>query len=269
MRQRDGAQKPDQAGQHHQVSQPDHATQKKPQHPARRPLIYGRAKGKPLSARQQGLMDTLLPRLAVPVAETPAGSLDPASLFAAPDGGPVRAVELEVGFGGAEHLLARAQAHPGTGFIGCEPFINGVAKALVGIAEQNLENIRLHHGDARDVLDVLAPASLDAVHVLYPDPWPKSRHHKRRFIGPDTLASLARVIRPGGLLRVASDIPDYIRWTLEQVARDGAFRWTARRPSDWRTPPAGWPGTRYEAKALREGRTPCYLDFRRRDAHPA
>lgn len=230
---------------------------------SRRPLIYGRAKGKPLSARQQGLMESLLPRVAVPLAgpSPDRAPLDPRTLFTEVD-----EVHLEVGFGGGEHLIARARAAPQTGFIGCEPFINGVAKALAGIEEHGLSNVRLHHGDARDVLDVLADASLAAVHVLYPDPWPKARHHKRRFIGTDTLAALARVLRPGGLLRVASDIPDYIRWTLIETARDGRFAWTAEAPADWRTPPPGWPGTRYEAKALREGRTPCYLDFARRTA---
>ena len=221
---------------------------------ARRQLIYGRAKGKPLSARQQALMETLLPRVAVPLDRAP---LDPRTLFA-----DAHEVHLEVGFGGGEHLIARARAAPDTGFIGCEPFINGVAKALAGIAEAGLDNVRLHHGDARDVLDALPDAALAAVDVLYPDPWPKARHHKRRFIGPDTLTALARTIRPGGRLRVVSDIPDYIRWTLVEIARDGSFAWTARQPADWRTPPPGWPGTRYEAKAIREGRAPCYLEFR-------
>ena len=227
----------------------------------RRQLVYGRAKGKPLSARQQRLMETVLPRLRVPLEDA---RFDPAALFGGSPEDMPRDVELEVGFGGGEHLLARAAACPEVGFIGCEPFVNGVAKAVAGIEEGGLSTIRLHHGDARDVLERLDDASLEAVHVLYPDPWPKARHHKRRFIGPDTLAVLARVVRPGGLLRVASDIPGYIRWTLIEVARDGRFAWTAERPADWRLPPPGWPGTRYEAKAIRAGRIPCYLDFRRR-----
>jgi tRNA (guanine-N7-)-methyltransferase len=221
----------------------------------RRPLIYGRAKGKALSPRQQQLFDDLLPRVAFPIA----GKHDPHTVFPGAD-----EVHLEVGFGGGEHLIARAQAAPATGFIGCEPFINGVVKALTGIEEHDLGNVRLHHGDARDALDALADASLDCVDVLYPDPWPKSRHNKRRFIGPDTLASLARAIRPGGTLRIASDIPDYIRWTLVEIRKDGHFQWTAGSKADWKTPPQGWPGTRYEAKAIREGRTPCYLEFIRR-----
>ncbi len=225
----------------------------------RRQLIYGRAKGKRLSARQQHLMDALLPGLGVPLSADAAGVLDPVTLF-----DDVDEVRLEVGFGGGEHLAAQAKSNPRTGFIGCEPFINGVAKALVAVEEGKLPNVRLHHGDARDVLDALADDTLAAVYVLYPDPWPKAKHNKRRFIGPDTLAALARVIRPGGLLRVASDIPAYVRWTLVEIARNGAFEWTAGRPADWRNAPEGWPGTRYEAKAIREGRTPCYLDFRRR-----
>ncbi len=224
----------------------------------RRPLIYGRAKGKALSPRQQSLFADLLPRVAVPVEGVAAGSLDPQSLF-----GRVLKIHLEVGFGGGEHLAARAAAAPETGFIGCEPFINGVAKALTGIEEGPLDNIRLHHGDARDVLDVLKSASLDLVYILYPDPWPKTRHNKRRFIGPDTLTLLARVIRPGGILRIASDIPDYIKWTDAEIAGNAQFTCLTPDAASRAIPPEGWPGTRYEAKAIREGRTPAYLEFER------
>jgi tRNA (guanine-N7-)-methyltransferase len=223
----------------------------------RRPLIYGRAKGKALSRRQQQLFETLLPQVAFPLrtsASDPA--IDPHTVFPELD-----AIHLEVGFGGGEHLVARARANPRKGFIGCEPFMNGVAKVLAAIDEEDLPNIRVHHGDARDVIDSLTDASLDRAYVLYPDPWPKARHNKRRFIGPDTLASLARVIRPGGILEVASDIPDYIRWTLAETRRDGHFLWTANSKAEWETAPQDWPGTRYEAKAIREGRTPCYLEF--------
>lgn len=221
----------------------------------RRPLIYGRAKGKALSPRQQALFANLLPKVAFPTG----APIDPHTVLPA-----LSQIYLEVGFGGGEHLAAQAAGNPDTGFIGCEPFINGVAKALAAIEEHPLTNVRLHHGDARDVLDALTPASLDGAYVLYPDPWPKARHNKRRFIGPDTLSALARVIKPGGLLRVASDIPDYIRWTLVEIRKDGHFEWTATSKADWETPPKDWPGTRYEAKAIREGRTPCYLDFSRK-----
>lgn len=231
----------------------DHHTSGAPQR--RRPLIYGRAKGKPLSRTQQQRFTALLPRVAFPVSEP----IDPRTVFAG-----ATAVHLEIGFGGGEHLAARAAADPASGFIGCEPFINGVSKMLAAIEDKHLRNVRVHHGDARDVLEVLVDASLDMVHLLYPDPWPKQRHAKRRFIAADTLALLARVLRPGGVLRVASDIPDYIGWTLMEIRKDGHFTWTATGKRDWETPPAGWSGTRYEAKARREGRTPCYLEFVRR-----
>lgn len=221
----------------------------------RRPLIYGRAKGKALSPRQQKLFADLLPRIAVPTDKP----LDPYTLFS-----DVKEVHLEIGFGGGEHLIARAAQNPGTGFIGCEPFLNGVAKTLAAIEEQSLSNVCLHHGDARDVLDALEPETLDRVYLLYPDPWPKSRQNKRRFVGGDTLTSLARVIKPGQILQVASDIPDYIQWTLREIAENGQFTQTAQSLADHDTPPPGWPGTRYEAKAIREGRTPCYLEFERR-----
>ncbi|MEQ8746462.1 tRNA (guanosine(46)-N7)-methyltransferase TrmB [Pyruvatibacter sp.] len=219
----------------------------------RRPLIYGRAKGKALSPRQQKLFAGVLPRVAVPQTKP----LDPYTVFSC-----VCAVHLEIGFGGGEHLIARARQNPDTGFIGCEPFLNGVAKTLAAIEEHDVGNVRLHHGDARDVLDRLETASLDRVYLLYPDPWPKTRQNKRRFVGADTLESLARVIRPGGILEIASDIPDYIVWTLREIAADGHF--TECAGNDRATPPDAWPGTRYEAKALREGRTPCYLEFARR-----
>jgi tRNA (guanine-N7-)-methyltransferase len=221
----------------------------------RRRLLYGRRQGHRLSARQQGLLDDLLPRLAIPRD----GALDPATLFPF---GP-KTLAFEVGFGGGEHLAAQAAAHPDWGFFGCEPFVNGMASLLTHIETNGLGNIRLHHGDARDVLERLAPASLDAVYVLFPDPWPKTRHWKRRFIGPDTVPLLGHVLKPGGLLRVASDIPDYVRWTLIHLAPSGLFEWRAEAPSDWRSRPADWPGTRYEAKALRQGRKPAYLAFSR------
>lgn len=220
----------------------------------RRPLIYGRAKGKALSPRQLKLFADVLPRIAVPTDKP----LDPYTLFS-----DVEEVHLEIGFGGGEHLIARAAQNPGIGFIGCEPFLNGVAKALAAIEDQSLANVRVHHGDARDVLDALRPDTLDRVYLLYPDPWPKTRQNKRRFVGSDTLASLARVIRPGKILQVASDIPDYIDWTQREIAKNGQFVETDESKTSRDAPPAGWPGTRYEAKAIREGRTPCYLEFER------
>ena len=219
--------------------------------------FFGRRKGHRLRARQAFLLDGLLPRLRLP--EPEAGALEPSGLFPRP----VAEVRLEIGFGGGEHLTAAAARHPEIGFIGCEPFVNGLAKALAVIDELRLDNIRIHDGDAGEVLDRLPPASLGRVYLLYPDPWPKRRHWKRRFVQEANLARLARVMRPGAELRFATDWADYAAWTLAHVRRCPAFRWEAERADDWRRPWDGWQGTRYEAKALAEGRKPIYLTFRR------
>jgi tRNA (guanine-N7-)-methyltransferase len=227
-----------------------------------RGAFFGRRKGHRLRRHQADLLATLLPRLAVDLSQ-PIDDLR--ALFPVP----VDSIRLEIGFGGGEHLAAQARAAPATGFIGCEPFVNGMAKALAVIEAENLANIRLHHGDALPLLDWLPAASLDRVDLLYPDPWPKRRHWKRRFVQDATIARIARVLRPGGEFRFASDIPDYVDWTLIRLGRSPAFAWTAARADDWRRPWPGWPGTRYEAKALREGRTPCYLVFRRTEGDAA
>ena len=220
--------------------------------------FYGRRKGHRLRPRQAGLIDSLLPHLAIDLTKpAPAGL---AALYPVP----VAAVRLEIGFGGGEHVIAQAQAHPDIGFIGCEPFVNGMAKALVAIDALKLANIRLYHGDATPVLAWLPRASLAGVDLLYPDPWPKRRHWKRRFVQETSVAEIARVLKPGGEFRFATDWADYAAWTLERLLRWPDFVWTAERADDWRAP---WPDffrTRYEAKALREGRAPCYLTFRRR-----
>lgn len=222
-----------------------------------RRLVHGRRKGHRLRARQAGLVESLLPQ--VRAAFAPGETLNPASLF-----DPKRdEIWLEIGFGAGEHLAARALERPNAGIIGCEPFINGVAKLLTRIDEDGLSNVRIHDGDARDLLDALADNCIDRVFILYPDPWPKTRHHKRRFISRDNLNQLARIMRPGAELRFASDIADYVRWTLDHLRRDRRFEWTAETAVDWRNPPNGWPGTRYEAKALAAGRVPTYLSFRR------
>ncbi len=224
---------------------------------ARSRAFYGRRKGKALRLGQAAAIDELLPRLAVDVS-TP--GLDPRGLFASA----VDDVWVESGFGGGEHLVETAKLNPSIGFVGAEPFVNGMAKALVSIHEEGLEDrIRLHHADSVYLLDALADASIGRFYLLYPDPWPKKRHWKRRFVQKDNLDRIARVLRPGGEFRFASDWAPYVDWALAEVLAHPAFRWTAEIADDWKTPWAGWPGTRYEEKAIREGRTPAYLIFRR------
>jgi tRNA (guanine-N7-)-methyltransferase len=219
--------------------------------------FFGRRKGHRLRRHQAALIDTLLPRLALDLGEPAPADLS--SLF--PPG--TTGVRLEIGFGGGEHLVAQATAQPPLGFIGCEPFVNGMAKILAAIEAGGLANIRLFAGDAMALLAWLPPASLDGIDLLYPDPWPKRRHWKRRFVQDHTLAALARVLRKGACFRFATDIADYAAWTLVRGLRSPAFAWTAERADDWRRPWPGFGGTRYEAKALREGRPPCYLEFRK------
>lgn len=208
-----------------------------------------------MRAGQARLLADVLPRLVVPAE----GPLQPLSLFAAR----VHSVRVEIGFGGGEHLAREALANPEIGFIGCEPFVNGVAKLLAQVEQHRLANVRVHSGDAREVLSRLAPASIDRVDLLYPDPWPKRRQRKRRFVSDETLALVAACLTPGAVLRFASDIDDYTGWTLAHVLRNAQFRWTVARPSDWREPWAGWQPTRYEQKARREGRDSAYLTFTR------
>lgn len=225
--------------------------------PHRHGAFFGRRKGHPLRARQVELFGSLLPRLALDlIAPAPR---DLATLFPVP----VEDVRLEIGFGGAEHLIAQAQAHPRSGFIGCEPFVNGMAKALVAIDELKLANIRLHHADAAALVDWLPEGSIARIDLLYPDPWPKRRHWKRRFVSDRSVAALARILRSGGELHFATDWANYAEWTLLRFLRARDFTWTAERADDWRRPWPGFGGTRYEAKAVREGRAPAYLVFRR------
>jgi tRNA (guanine-N7-)-methyltransferase len=224
----------------------------------RRDALWGRRKGKPLSARRRDLMTTLLPSLAVDV-ESPAP--EPlATLFVAP----VSDVRVEIGFGGGEHLIHEAKRFPETGFIGVEPFLNGLANAVASIDDLGLENVRVFGGDAAQLLDWLPPASLTGIDLLYPDPWPKKRHWKRRFVSDQNLDRFARVLVAGAAFRFASDIESYVAWTLAHLLRRSDFEWTAERADDWRKPFDGWPGTRYEQKALAAGRRPAYLQFRRR-----
>lgn len=215
--------------------------------------FFGRRKGKKLRSGQDHRVRTLLPRLRIDP------SVDPRRSFTRPP----TELWLEIGFGGGEHLAAQARAHPDIGFIGCEPFINGMAKLLAAIDEEHLDNVRLWDRDAIELLPQLPTASLDRVYLLYPDPWPKRRQRKRRFIGDGTLSLLAHAMHPGAELHFATDIDDYAGWALARILRSPYFRWTAAHADDWRRPWAGWPGTRYEAKAIHEGRAPSYLTFRR------
>jgi tRNA (guanine-N7-)-methyltransferase len=228
-----------------------------PHEPHARGAFYGRRKGHRLRDSQARLMAELLPRLTIDLTAPPPERL--ADLFASP----VRAVRLEIGFGGAEHLLHEADAAPDIGFIGVEPFINGMAKALAALDARPRANLRLLHDDALKLLAWLPDGALERIDLLYPDPWPKTRHHKRRFVQTVTVEAFARVLRPGGTFRFASDIPDYVEWTLGFLAQNAAFRSLRQTAQDQAVPYSGWPGTRYEAKALREGRKPAYLVFQR------
>ncbi len=220
-----------------------------------RPLrSYGRRKGKPLSARKERLIDELLPELKLDL-KKPA-PVPVTQLFETP----VDAIWLEIGFGSGEHLLCQAERHPQIGFIGCEPFINGVASLLGAIEDRGLKTIRLHAGDAREVLPWLPEGSIERVFLLFPDPWPKKRHLKRRLLAPDFARALARVICPGGEFRFASDDSDYAEQAMVLMRESGAFRIPIGREHER---PRNWPETRYERKALNAGRNPTYLVFQR------
>jgi len=220
--------------------------------------FFGRRAGQSLRRNHARLVADLLPALRL--GNEPEILGNPVSLF----GKPVREVWLEIGFGGGEHLAWQAAQNPDVGLIGAEPFINGVAKLLAQVEERQLDNVRILDDDIRPRLPQIGDATVARAFLLFPDPWPKPRHHKRRFVNQSNLAQLHRILKPGAEFRVASDIDDYIRWTLREVCRHGGFQWLAETPDHWRQRPADWPQTRYEAKAVREGRTSAYLTFRRR-----
>jgi tRNA (guanine-N7-)-methyltransferase len=201
--------------------------------------LYGRGKGHTLRPGQKQLVADLMPKVAVPE-----GPIDAVTLF-----GDARPMEFEIGYGGGEHLAALAAMRPGTGFIGCEPFLNGTVSALAHIRDQSLANVRLHMGDALDALKRLPDGSLDRVYLLHPDPWPKARHAKRRMMNPGPLDRIAAKLKPGGEFRFGTDHPVYIRWAMMQMNMRRDFAWQAKHAQDFLTRPSDWPETRYERKA--------------------
>ena len=219
--------------------------------------FYGRRKGKPLKAGRLAFLDTLLPKLKI---ARPTRALDPRTLFEHKP----RQIWLEIGFGGGEHLAAQAAANPDVGLIGSEVFLNGVAGALKEIDARGVTNARLYNEDVRFLVPHLPPASLDRIFLMFPDPWPKTRHAKRRFFGPENLPEFARLLVDGGELRVASDHPVYIRWCLQHGPVHPDFVWQVAGPHDWRERPADGFPTRYEQKAIEAGRPPVYMRFVRR-----
>jgi tRNA (guanine-N7-)-methyltransferase len=220
--------------------------------------FFGRRKGQhPLKPRQAEVLEKLLPKIALDLASPAPADLRTRFSCSVDD------VRLEIGFGGAEHLIDQAKQHPDVGFIGCDGFVEAVAKALIAIEDNSLANVRLHFGDASALLDWLPAGALTRIDLLYPDPWPKRRHWKRRFIQDESLTRLARILKSGGELRFATDIDGYAVYALARVLRSPDFIWTAEDAGDWRKPWAGFSRTRYEAKAIREGRTPGYYIFRK------
>lgn len=223
--------------------------------------FYGRLRGKHLKLSQEGYLAEDLDDLSPgPVDWDVNPDRTPLDLEALFDGKPTW---LEIGFGGGEHMVHQCALNPDVGIIGCEPYINGVAMLLGKIRKSGVKNLAVYPGDVRDMFDVLPDASIDRAFLLYPDPWPKSRHHRRRFVTAEHLEPLARVLKPGSIFRVATDIPDYVRQTMEEVPKH-PFEWTAEGPEDWRMAWDDWISTRYEQKALREDRTPHYMTFIRK-----
>ena len=222
--------------------------------------FYGRIKGKALNAAQDRYLDEDLPRLSVAgitCEENPERDFLDIHQLA---GG--RPLWLEVGFGGGEHLVHQALNNPDVQFLGVEPYVNGVAMLLGKMRNAGVTNIKLHMGDARNLMDVLPDWSVSKAFLLYPDPWPKMRHHRRRFVTPEHLNPLSKCLKPGAEFRVATDIEDYVRQSLQELPKAG-FEWLAEGPEDWRAPWGDWISTRYEQKALREDRTPHYMTFRK------
>lgn len=229
-----------------------------------KPHLYGRRKGPKVGKHQADLMQNLLPSLRIDIdPEQPSEDINVQTLFEPSIADITSNLWLEIGFGDGEHFIWQAIQNPTIGFIGCEPFINGMGKCLEKIEQYDLQNIRLYDNDARFLLDRLPTASVSRVFILFPDPWPKKRHHKRRFIARDNLDRLARVMRPQAILRIASDIDSYLKSIMLGLTQHKAFIWCDETANAWRTRKPDWPQTRYERKALREGRKPAYLTFQR------
>ena len=222
---------------------------------------FGRRRGRKPSERQAALLRDVLPRVALDLAAPFSVAPSDSPVGSRPEG--AKQTFLEIGFGGAEHLVWQAKHNPGVTLIGCEPFEDGVMKVLGAIESDKFTNIAVHMGDARDVLRWLPDASIARGFILFPDPWPKKKHQKRRLVNSQTLALLARVMKPGAELRFGTDIGDYARSALEAFAHERRFKWLADRPTDWRLRPADWPETRYEAKAARDERVRYYFRFER------
>ncbi len=223
--------------------------------------FYGRRHGRRLRTGRQALLDEMMPRLGVTV--SPGVPIDPAALFpalAAPDQPPIW---LEIGFGAGEHLAEQAQSHPQVGILGCEMFVNGITSLLRHVRDRNLANVRIADADAKGLIAEMPDASIDRLFLLFPDPWPKTRHHKRRFVNRETLDQIARILVDGAQVRFASDHPGYTAWTLGWFLGHPSFTWLAEHPSDWRHRPQDWPPTRYEAAALAHGQGSTYLTFQR------
>jgi tRNA (guanine-N7-)-methyltransferase len=219
--------------------------------------FFGRRKGKPLREHQAERLSTLLPEFLIDLSVPP--PVPPARLF------PIETsrLRLEIGFGGGEHLIHRALEQHDTGFIGVEPFVNSMQKLLASVERSGVRNVRVYNDDATQLLDWLPEACLDQIDLIYPDPWPKRKHWKRRFVSKVNLDRFHRVLKPEALFCFASDIDTYVNWTLLHCHDHGGFEWVAENAADWLTPYDGWPSTRYEAKARREGRSSAYLTFRR------
>lgn len=228
--------------------------------------LYGRRRGPALSARRKALIEGLLPQVELSLDSSVATDRDSGSAAINADAlfkGNMKDLWVEIGFGMGEHLAAQAVAHPTIGFIGCEPYVNGIAGLLSCIEERGLENIRIYCDNALNLMEALPAASVGRIFLLHPDPWPKKRHEGRRFVSPGNMDIVARVLRDNGEFRLQTDAPGYVRWAMRNLANCRDFQWLAEGPGDWRQRPGDWPQTRYEAKARLSGRRSHYLCFQR------